>query len=283
MLKRLRLILEMIKFEHSIFALPFAFMGSFFAAEGLPPAAKCGWILLAMVGARSAAMAFNRIADIRIDATNPRTSNRALVTGELKKGEVAVFTAVSAALFVFAAAMLNPLAFGLSFPALVLLLFYSYTKRFTSLAHLVLGLCLGLAAPAGWIAVTGTVGGLSLLLGLGVTFWVAGFDLIYACQDVNHDRKEMLHSLPSRFSIKTALIVSVLAHVIAFGLFCAVGALGGLAWPFWAGLGLVLASLVWQHAIVKPSDLSRINASFFTANGIISVVMAAATLAAYLV
>jgi len=283
MIKRLGLILEMIKFEHSLFALPFAFMGAFFAAEGLPPLRLCGWILLAMVGARSAAMAFNRLADARLDATNPRTQGRALVTGALGKGEVAVFTAVSAGVFILAAAMLNTLAFVLSYPVLVLLFFYSFSKRFTLFSHAILGLCLGLSAPGGWIAVTGSFGVPPLVLGLGVCLWVAGFDLIYACQDVDHDRREGLHSLPARFSIKATLVVSALLHAIAYGLFCWAGSMTGLAWPYWVGMGVVLVSLVVQHAIVRPGDLSRVNVSFFTANGIISVVMAAATLAAFLV
>jgi 4-hydroxybenzoate polyprenyltransferase len=283
MIRRIGLILEMIKFEHSIFALPFAFMGAFFASRGLPSLACSGWILLAMVGARSAAMAFNRIVDARFDASNPRTAGRALVTGALKKGEVVLFTLASAALFVFAAAMLNRLAFILSFPALAVLFFYSYTKRFTLLAHLVLGVCLGFAAPAGWIAVTGTVGTPSLVLGLGVALWVAGFDLIYACQDVAHDRLLGLHSLPARFGLKPTLVMSALLHAAAFALFCLAGAQLDLAWPYWIGQGAVFVSLVIQHAIVKPGDLSKINAAFFTSNGIISLVMAAATLASFLV
>jgi len=280
MLKRVGAILEMIKFEHSIFALPFAFMGAFLAAEGIPDLAVCGWILLAMVSARSAAMAFNRLVDAGYDATNPRTSMRALVTGALGRGEVVVFTLVTSALFVFAAAMLNTFALVGALPVLAFLLLYSYTKRFTLLAHFVLGFCLGFAVPGGWIAVTGSLSALPLYLGLGVSFWVTGFDLIYACQDVDHDRREGLHSLPARFTIKTALILSALLHVGAFGILCAVGFIATLAWPYWMGLIVVLVSLVWQHAIVRPGDLSRVNAAFFTANGIISVVMALGTLGA---
>lgn len=281
MLKRVAAILEMIKFEHSIFALPFAFMGAFLAARGVPDLAACGWILLAMVSARSAAMAFNRLVDAGYDATNPRTRMRALVTGSLRKGEVILFTLVSSALFVFAAAMLNTFALAAALPVLVFLLLYSYTKRFTILAHFVLGFCLGFAVPGGWIAVTGSLGPVALYLGLGVSFWVTGFDLIYACQDVDHDRREGLHSLPARFTIKTALVLSVVLHVAAFGVFCIVGILAALAWPFWAGLGVVFVSLLWQHTIIRPGDLSRVNAAFFTANGIISVIMAAGTLGAF--
>jgi len=235
-----------------------------------------------MVGARSAAMAFNRLADADLDAANPRTAGRALATGTLKKGEVLLFTALSAVLFVFAASMLNRLAFILSVPALGVLFFYSYTKRFTFLSHIVLGLCLGFAAPAGWIAVTGAMGAPSLVLGLGVCFWVAGFDVIYACQDTEHDRRKGLHSLPARAGIRKALVVSAGLHAAAFGLFCLTGTMARLGWPYWAGLAVVAVSLVIQHAIVRPNDLSRVNASFFTANGVISVVMAAGTLAAYL-
>ena len=283
MFERVATILEMIKFEHSIFALPFAFMGAFLAAEGFPDWAVCGWILLAMVSARSAAMAFNRLVDVRYDATNPRTNMRALVTGSLRKREVVLFTIVSAALFVLAAAMLNTFALAAALPLLAFLFLYSYTKRFTILAHFVLGFCLGFALTGGWIAVTGSVSPIALYLGLGVSFWVSGFDLIYACQDVDHDRNEGLHSLPARFSIRAALVLSGFMHVAAFGVFCAVGILAELEWPFWAGLGVVLVSLVWQHAIVRPGDLSRVNAAFFTANGIISVVMAVGTLGAFLV
>jgi len=281
MIGRLSLILGMIKFEHSLFALPFAFMGAFLAARGLPRGGTCLWILLAMVGARSAAMAFNRLVDVRYDATNPRTQQRALVTGMLRKKEVVLFILASTALFFLSAAMLNTLALLLSPPALALLFFYSYTKRFTSLAHLVLGVCLGLTPPAGWIAVTGDISLSSLLLGIGVCFWVAGFDLIYACQDVDHDRREGLHSVPATFGIAATLAASVAVHVAAFALFVAVGQIAALAWPYWVGVGIVLVSLVVQHAIVRPGDLSRVNAAFFTSNGVISLIMAAATLIAY--
>ena len=283
MLRRFALFADMIKISHSIFALPFAFMGAFLAARGLPPLPVCCWSVAAMVGARSAAMSFNRLADARYDATNPRTERRHLVTGELRKGEVIVFTLLSSGLFLLAAFCLNTLAFTLAVPVLLILFFYSYTKRFTIFSHLVLGLCLGATPVAGWIAVTGEFGGLSFVLGAGVCLWVTGFDIIYACQDVEHDRKEGLFSLPSRAGVAAALRVSAVLHGAAFCIFCIVGYAADLPWPYWAGLVPVLVSLVLQHAIVKPDDLSRVTLSFFTANGIISLVMAAATATACLI
>jgi len=287
MLHRLKLILDMIRFEHSVFALPFAFMGALLgAAPDEPSLPSCAWILLAMVGARSAAMAFNRLVDAPFDATNPRTRARALVTGALRKGEVILFTANSAALFLFAAAMLNRLALILAFPALAVLFLYSYTKRFTTLSHLVLGICLGATPLAGWVAVTGSLRaeplflGLSAVpavLGLGVCFWVTGFDLIYACQDVDHDKREGLFSIPARLGVTAALVLSASYHALSFALFCLTGALAELGYAYWAGMMIVLVSLVVQHAIVRPGDLSKVRASFFTANGVISLAMALAT------
>lgn len=273
----------MVKFAHSIFALPFAFMGAFLAARGFPPLVVCCWIVAAMVGARSAAMSFNRLADVRFDATNPRTRNRQLVTGELGKGEVIVFTILSSGLFLLAAWMLNTLAFTLAVPALLVLFFYSFTKRFSVFSHLVLGICLGATPVAGWIAVSGEISAVSLVLGAGVCLWVTGFDIIYSCQDFDHDRREGLHSLPARAGMAAALNVSRVIHGLAFALFCLVGFMASLAWPYWVGLAPVLGSLALQHAMVKPHDLSRVNLSFFTANGIISLVMAAATATACLI
>jgi 4-hydroxybenzoate polyprenyltransferase len=275
--RQFKIIAEMIKIEHTLFALPFAFMGAFLAARGLPKAGTCGWILVAMVGARSAAMAFNRLVDSEIDARNPRTLNRALPRGLLKKGEVILFIWVAAGLFLWAAAMLNLLSFILAWPVLGVLFLYSYTKRFTWGSHFILGFCLGMTPLAGWIAVIGTFDLLPVLLSLGVLCWTAGFDLIYACQDYEVDRKQDLYSIPARFGIRGALILSALLHVFTALSFCTVGWLGGLAWPFWAALVLTLICLAYEHAIVKPSDLSRVNLAFFTANGIVSMAMAAGT------
>jgi 4-hydroxybenzoate polyprenyltransferase len=277
MWKQLKIIAEMIKIEHTIFALPFACLGAFLAAEGLPDLMTCLWILAAMVGGRSAAMAFNRLADAQLDATNPRTQNRALPRGLLTRGEVALFTAASAALFLFAAWMLNPLSFILAWPALLILLGYSYTKRFTWLSHFILGLCLGMTPLAGWIAVKGTIELVPILFSLGVLFWTAGFDVIYACQDHEVDRREGLHSIPVRFGVKGSLVISALLHAATAIFFCAAGLLAGLAWPYWTAFAAALAFLAYEHAIVKPTDLSRVNTAFFTANGFISIAMAAGT------
>ena len=280
---QLKIIAEMIKIEHTIFALPFACMGAFLAAGGLPSFWTCFWILVAMVGGRSAAMAFNRLADAEIDKRNPRTSNRALPRGLLRKGEVALFTLVSAALLLLAAWMLNPLSFILAWPVLLILLGYSYTKRFTWLAHFVLGFCLGMTPLAGWVAVKGTIELVPVLFSLGVLFWTAGFDVIYACQDHEIDRREGLFSIPVRFGIRGGLVISALLHVVTAAFFCAAGILAGLAWPYWAAFALTLAFLTYEHAIVKPTDLSRVNMAFFMANGLVSMAMATGTLLAIVI
>jgi len=267
----------MIKIEHTIFALPFAFMGVFLAAEGFPDLTTSLWILLAMVGARSAAMAFNRLVDADIDQRNPRTNNRALPMGLLKKSEVALFIVVSAALFLFSAWMLNPLSFYLAWPVLLILLFYSYTKRFTWLCHFILGFCLGMTPLAGWIAVKGFFAITPILLSIGVFFWTAGFDLIYSCQDYEIDKKEGLYSTPSRFGLKASLILSVVLHIITLIFFGLAGFIGCLSWPFWAATSITGIFLIWEHSIVRPSDLSKVNMAFFMANGFISIVMAVGT------
>jgi len=263
----------MIRFEHSVFALPFAFLGALLAAAGWPSGRQILWIVVAMVGGRSAAMAFNRIADRRLDAANPRTAARELPTGQLSLGFTWAFTLVSAALLVFAAWQLNPLAFLLSPLVLAVLLLYSYTKRFTALTHWVLGFCLGMAPAGAWIAVRGALDWQVLPLTLAVLCWVAGFDIIYACQDVEFDRKAGLFSLPVRIGIRRALGVSRVLHAAMLAL------LLGLAW--WAelgvlafvGLALVAALIAYEHSLVKPDDLSRVNAAFFTVNGYISVLL----------
>jgi 4-hydroxybenzoate polyprenyltransferase len=269
--RKLRITLEMIKVEHSVFALPFALTGAMLAANGWPAWRQVFWIVVAMVGARSAAMTFNRIADREFDARNPRTEKRALPAGHLTLRFAVAFTAVSAALLVLAAWELNPLAFKLSPVALALLLLYSYTKRFTLMSHIVLGACLGLSPVAAWIALRGDVSWAVVILGVAVTLWVAGFDIIYACQDVTFDHSMGLHSIPRKFGSTVALYASAALHVLMLALLVLVALMSGLGWIAGGGLGAVAALLTYEHLLVKPSDLSRVNAAFFTINGYISV------------
>ncbi len=271
---RLRTTLEMIRFSHTLFALPFAVLAAVLAARGFPSWPTLAKILLAMVGARSAAMAHNRLADREIDAANPRTAARALPSGVLTTGFVRVFLVASVALFLIAAATLNRLTLLLSPVALLLLFFYAYTKRFTWLSHLVLGLCLALAPIGAWIAVTGSITEIPILLGLAVLLWTAGFDILYALQDEEHDRKTGLKSLPARWGARNALAVSSVLHAAMIPLLLAVWRLSGGGVLFAASILATAAALLYQHAIVKPGDLSRINAAFFTANGFVSVTLA---------
>src|SRR5688572_28345164 len=263
----------MIKFEHTIFALPFAFIGALLASNGLPSGRQVVWIVLAMVGARSAAMAFNRIVDFRYDRQNPRTEKRALPAGALSMPFAVGFTVLMAALFIFSAAQLNPICFYLSFPTLAILLFYSYTKRFTPWSHLVLGLAIGLAPLAAWLAVRGEFAWPPVLLSAAVTFWVAGFDVIYALQDMEFDRKHNLFSLPARLGPGPALMISTAFHAATVVLL-----LGTALWTqsgaiAYAGIVIVAAILFWEHRIVKPNDLSRVNVAFFSLNGYISLLL----------
>jgi len=271
---RLRVTLEMIKFSHTLFALPFALLAAFLAARGWPDAGTLAKIVLAMIGARSAAMAHNRLADRRIDAANPRTAGRALPSGALPIGFVRAFLGASVALFVAAAASLNRLTLALSPVALGLLFVYAYTKRFTALSHMVLGLCLALAPVGAWIAVRGSLETLPILLGLAVLFWTAGFDVIYSLQDESFDRDAGLKSIPARFGAPRALAISAAFHLVMAGLLVAVWRISGGGWIFGAGVAATLGALVYQHAIVRPGDLSRVNAAFFTANGFVSVTLA---------
>lgn len=268
---RIRTTLEMIKFEHSVFALPFALTGAVLAVRGWPSWRQVAWIIVAMVAARSAAMTFNRIADLKFDGLNPRTRSRALPAGQLTLSFAAGFTAISCGVLVLAAYGLNPLAFKLSPLVLALLLGYSYTKRFTSWSHLVLGACLGLSPVAAWIALRGGVEPGVLLLGAAVMFWVAGFDLIYACQDVDFDRRQGLLSIPARYGVRTALWLSGAMHVAMLALLVLVARMENLGWLAFAGLALVGALLAYEHGLVRPSDLSRLNAAFFSINGYVSV------------
>jgi 4-hydroxybenzoate polyprenyltransferase len=261
----------MIKFEHSVFALPFALTGALLAARAWPSWRQLAWIVIAMVGARSAAMTFNRIADVKFDAVNPRTRMRPLPTGRLSMKFAIGFTVASCALFVLAAGELNRLAFELSPVALVMILGYSYAKRLTWLSHLGIGVCLGISPIAAWIALRGDLKSGILLLGGAVTLWVAGFDLIYACQDADFDRQQGLKSFPSRFGIAAALAASTTLHVLMVALLIAAAWVEHLGWL--AGLGIVLAAvlLAYEHRLVKPYDLSRLNAAFFTLNGYVSI------------
>src|SRR5579863_9326891 len=271
-LHNLRVTLEMIKWEHSIFALPFALCGAMLAASGLPSGHQLFWIVVAMLAARSAAMAFNRLTDAAIDAANPRTRTRALPAGHLSPGFVTTFVIVSCAIFVLAAAQLNRLTLWLSPVALAVLLLYSYTKRFTRWSHVVLGFALGMAPAAAWIAVRGSLDPRILLLTAAVTFWVAGFDILYACQDFQFDRDAGLHSIPRHLGISQALWVARLFHLVMLLMLVALlpaFALGKLAW---VGVVAVTLLLLYEHSLVKADDLSRLNAAFFTMNGVISVV-----------
>jgi 4-hydroxybenzoate polyprenyltransferase len=274
--RRFVLTLEMIKFEHSVFALPFAFTGALLAwRESAYPTAGLGWklvwILGAMVGARSAAMTFNRILDHSIDARNPRTRLRHLPAGLLSRRFAWVFLAAAAALFFLAAGMLNPLCLALAPVALGVVLAYSYTKRFTSLAHLVLGFALGIAPSAAWIAMTGSLDPRILWLTAAVTLWTAGFDVIYACQDFDFDRREGLHSIPARFGIRGALLIARGFHAAMVLCLIALALVFGLRAAGLAAAVLVAGALVIEHRLVRPGDLSRVNAAFFTANGWVGV------------
>jgi len=268
---KLRTTLEMIKFEHSVFALPFALVAGMLAMRGWPTWRQVFWLIVAMVGARSAAMTFNRIADRKIDALNPRTRMRALPAGRLTLRFAVGFTMFSCGLLALAAWELSPLAFRLSPAAIAVLLLYSYTKRFTMFSHLVLGIADGLAPIAAWIALRNSVSLSVLLLGAAVAFWVGGFDLIYACQDIDFDRRAGIHSIPQRFGIAPALYGSIACHLAMVALLAEVIRLERLGWFAIAGLALMAALLAYEHYIVRPSDLSRLNAAFFNVNGYISL------------
>jgi 4-hydroxybenzoate polyprenyltransferase len=270
--RNLRVTLEMIKWEHSIFALPFALCGAMLAAGGRPTLHQLTWIIIAMVSARSAAMAFNRVADAAIDAANPRTRTRALPAGDLTPAFVTTFVVASCAIFVLAASELNHLAFVLSPVALAVVLLYSYTKRFTRWSHLVLGFALGIAPAAAWIAVRGSLDPRILLLTAAVTFWVGGFDVLYACQDYEFDRQSDLHSIPRYLGIRGALAVARAFHIIMLILLIALIVTFGLGKLAIAGVIAVALLLAYEHSLVSTHDLSKLNAAFFTMNGVISVV-----------
>jgi 4-hydroxybenzoate polyprenyltransferase len=272
--RNIRTTLEMIKIEHTLFALPFALLGAVLAARGLPSSWQIVWITLAMLGARSTAMAFNRIADKDYDARNERTKTRAIPAGTLSVVFVWIFTIIAAGLFLFAAAMLNRLTLWLSPIALGSIVLYSYTKRWTALSHLVLGWCLAIAPTGAWIAVRGTIDSpLPLLLSLVVMLWTAGFDVLYACQDYDLDRREGLYSIPARFGIARSLWISRLLHAGAFAALLALYFLANLGIVTLAGVIATGALLVYQHTLVRADDLSRLNAAFFTTNAFLSVIL----------
>ncbi len=271
-LHNLRVTLEMIKWEHSIFALPFALCGAMLAAHGMPGGPQLFWIVVAMVAARSAAMAFNRLADASIDAANPRTQTRALPAGTLTPAFVATFVVISCAVFVLAASRLSRLALMLSPIAVALVLLYSYTKRFTRWSHLVLGFALGSAPSAAWIAVRGSLDLRILLLTAAVTFWVGGFDVLYACQDYEFDQRAGLYSVPRSFGIAGALLIARLFHVLMLFLLVGLVVAFGLGTLAIAGVVVVALLLAYEHSLVSAGNLSKLNAAFFTMNGVIAVV-----------
>ncbi len=269
-----RTLLDMIKFSHTVFAFPFALMGVVLASleSGAPPTiGQIFWICVAMVGARSGAMGLNRIIDARIDAENPRTAERHIPAGKVGRGEAWLFVIAAFALMIFAAWMLNPLCFYLSPVALFFLALYSFCKRFTSLAHVVLGLCLAAAPIGAWIALRGDIGWQALILGLAVLFWVAGFDVFYALQDLEYDREKGLHSIPARLGSEGAILLVRIFHLTMIALLATLLAGTGLGWIYFIGVCVVGALLVYEHSLVKPDDLSRLDAAFFNMNGYISV------------
>jgi 4-hydroxybenzoate polyprenyltransferase len=275
MASRIRTVLEMIKFEHSVFALPFALTGALLAARATqhswPNLRQILWIVVSMVAARSAAMTINRIADLGYDKENPRTRMRALATGALSISFAWIFTLIAVVVFFLAAWQLNTLALKLAPLAMAILFFYSFTKRFTSWSHLFLGFALGISPAAAWIAITGSLDWRMLILCAAVTLWVGGFDVLYACQDIEFDQQSGLYSIPKRFGIANALWIARVMHVGVVLLLAWLAASFGLPWPAWAGVVVVAALLAYEHSLVKANDLSKLDAAFFTVNGYISM------------
>lgn len=280
-LTRLGIFLEAIKFEHTIFALPFAYTGMLLAAAAtgprLPSLAELVWVTVAMGAARTFAMALNRLIDREIDARNPRTASRALPRRLLSPGEMGAYALVAGLILAFAAWQLNPLCLALMPGAVVILLGYSYTKRFTWLCHVVLGVAIGLAPVGAWTAITATVDPRSLVLFLAVATWIAGFDVLYACQDIEFDRDSGLHSIPARFGVAAALRISSALHVLTVLALAATGLWLGLGIAYWIGVVIATALLVYEHSILKPNDLSRLDMAFFNVNGYIAVILLVAT------
>ncbi len=276
--RKLKIILETIKFSHTIFALPFAFIGAILAERGVPSGYKILWILIAMVGARSGAMATNRLFDYKFDKENPRTKNWPLIKGEITFGFLIIFTIISYGLFVFAAYMLNHLCFILSFPVIFILTFYSLTKRFTEFSHLFLGFAISLAPVGAWIAVKGSLNWQPFLISIAVMFWIAGFDIFYALQDMEFDKKVGLHSIPAKYGIKKSLFIAKIFHTIMFICLIYMIPVFKLGIIFTTGVIITGLFLVYEHSLVKEDDLSKINKAFFTANGYISITLFIATL-----
>ena len=269
---KLAIIFSDIKIQHTVFALPFAVMSAFLAAGGMPEIEKLLWIIVCMLGARSAAMAFNRIVDARFDKENPRTRDRALPSGKINVGNYAVFLVASSALFIFSAWMLNSLAFYLSPVALVVVFFYSLTKRFTAFSHFWLGLAISIAPVGAWVAIREEISFTSLLLGAVVVLWLIGFDILYSCMDIEADRINRLHSIPERFGVETALKMALASHaVMVVLLLVLLEPTVLLGWVYLAGVVLVAGLLVYEHSLIKKDDLSKVNMAFFNVNGIISV------------
>jgi len=271
--------LDAIKFEHTVFALPFAYVAMVLAADGWPGWHVLIWVTLAMVGARTLAMSVNRLADRWIDARNPRTRSRHLPVGLLSPAQVGAAAVAAAALLLVSAAMLNPLCLALAPLAVLFLVGYSYTKRFTWLSHWILGFTDGIAAAGGWIAVRGQFDPPVFILWFALTVWIGGFDLIYACQDVEFDRAEGLHSVPARFGVAAALRIAQVCHVLTVAAFALLGWTLGLGVLYWAGVAVVAGLLVYEHSLVSPGDLSRLDMAFFNVNGYIAVILLAAVLA----
>jgi 4-hydroxybenzoate polyprenyltransferase len=278
-LHRITVFLEMIKFSHTLFALPFAFTGALLAAWGLPSVAQAFWILMAMVGARTAAMGLNRLIDAEIDARNPRTASRAIPAGLIGKGTVALFIVLSVLLLLYAAYKLNPLCLKLAPVALFFLLLYSYCKRFTAFAHIVLGLCLAAAPIGAWIAIRGEVSLPPVLLGLAVLFWVAGFDILYALQDLEFDRAAGLHSIPVKLGLTGSLWLARLFSAVMVLLLIWLKVSLGLGLPFLCGIAAVSLLLFYEHWLLRDGDLEKLDLAFFTMNGYVSVIILIATLA----
>lgn len=287
LLTKIKVFLELIKFEHTIFALPFAYLGTVLAAGGLPTFHQFFWVTVAMASARTLAFAINRLADRRFDATNPRTAKRPSVTGRLSTQLILAFALLSLVLLAISAALLSPLALILFPGALVFLVGYSYSKRFTVFCHWILGFTDGLAASGGWIAVRGSIFTAAdlpaWLLMLAVTFWIGGFDLIYACQDVEHDQKEGLFSWPSRHGIASALFMAKVNHVLTILVLIVLGVTYPLGWPFWIGVAIAAGLLAYENSLVKPDDLSKMNQAFFQMNSYVAVTLFVGTFLALVI
>lgn len=286
-MKALHTFLSMIKFEHTVFALPFAYLGMLLGAWGWPPIkngwptwGQVFWITVAMAAARTAAMSFNRYIDRQMDARNPRTAGRDIPAGRIKATIVLFFGLISLAVLLGAAWMLNPLAFSLALPAMIFLVGYSYAKRFTWLCHWILGATDGLAAAGGWIAVTGSIDPPAWVLWFAVTVWIAGFDLIYACQDVDFDRAHGVQAIPARFGVAISLRLAQVMHILTVAALIVAGLMMGLGWPYWLGVAAVAGLLIYEHTLISPSDLSKLGFAFFNINGYIAVTIFVATLVA---